>query len=112
DMDDVLCECARVLRPNHFCTIVVGTNDNQLSKALGIPAEEVPGIHQILIEKASKYGFSLVRALARRISGIANTMRDEYILIFQKNDLVAKGKDLSGSKDTTISEQQSGWDPI
>lgn len=112
DMDDVLCECARVLKPNRFCTIVVGTNDNQLSKALGIPAEEVPGLHQVLIEKALKYGFSLVRALARRISGIANTMRDEYIIIFQKNDLVAKGMDLSGSKDTAISEQQTGWDPI
>ena len=84
DMDKVLSECSRVLKPDHFCTIVVGTNDNQLSKALGMPKEEVPGLHQILIENASKHGFSLVRSLARRISGIANTMRDEYILILRR----------------------------
>ena len=82
DMDKVLSECARVLKPDRFCTIIVGTNDNQLSKALSIPREEVIGLHQILIEKASKHGFSLVRSLARRISGIASTMRDEYIVIF------------------------------
>jgi len=83
DMDKVLSECARVLKPSCFCTIIVGTNDNQLSKALGIPKEQVTGLHRILIDTASKHGFSLVRLLSRQISGIANTMRNEYIVILQ-----------------------------
>ncbi|MDO9110423.1 MAG: hypothetical protein Q7U40_07175, partial [Desulfatirhabdiaceae bacterium] len=109
DMDRVLSECARVLKPNHFCTIIVGTNDNQLSKALNVPKEEVPGLHQLLIEKASKHGFSLMRSLARRISGIANTMRDEYIVILQRNNLIMGKMDLPGSNGTKISEQQTPW---
>jgi len=36
DMERVLSECARVLRPGRCCTIVVGTNDNQIGKILGI----------------------------------------------------------------------------
>ena len=83
DMDKVLSECARVLKSNRFCTIIVGTNDNQLSKALGVPKEEVKGLHRILIDRASIHGFSLVRLLSRQITGIANTMRNEYIVILQ-----------------------------
>lgn len=84
DMDKVLSECARVLKPACFCTIIVGTNDNQLSKALSIPKEQVTGLHKILIDLASKHGLSLVRLLSRQISGIANTMRNEYIVILQR----------------------------
>ncbi len=83
DMDKVLSECSRVLKPDHFCTIIIGTNDNQLSKALNIPKEEVTGLHKILIDIASKYHFSPIRILARQISGIANTMRNEYIVMLQ-----------------------------
>ncbi|OQY03261.1 MAG: hypothetical protein B6I22_11960, partial [Desulfobacteraceae bacterium 4572_123] len=54
DMDKVLSECARVLKPSRFCTIIVGTNDNQLSKALNIPKEQVTGLHKIFIDLASK----------------------------------------------------------
>ena len=104
DMDKVLSECARVLKPNHFCTIIVGTNDNQLSKALNVAKEDVPGLHQILIDKASKHVFSLIRSLARRISGIANTMRDEYIVIFQRNNIVIEKMDLAISNSTKISD--------
>ncbi len=104
DMDKVLSECARVLKPNHFCTIIVGTNDNHLSKALNVAKEDVPGLHQILIDKASKHGFSLIRSLARRISGIANTMRDEYIVIFQRNNIVMEKMDLAISNSTKISD--------
>jgi hypothetical protein len=109
-MDKVLFECARVLKPNHFCTLIVGTNENQLSKALNIPKEEVPGLHKILIKKASTHGFSLVRSLARRISGIANTMRDEYIIIFQRNNIVWENMDLTVSNRTQVSEQPNHWD--
>ncbi len=85
DMDRVLSECGRVLKPGRFCTIIIGTNDNQLSKALGIPKEEVKGLHRIIIEMAQQHQFTPVRTLARQISGIANTMRNEYIIILQQN---------------------------
>ena len=84
DMNKVLSECARLLKPGHFCTIIIGTNNQQLSKVLSIPPDKVPGLHQILINNASQYGFVPVRLLSRRIVGIANTMRDEYIVILQR----------------------------
>ena len=83
DMDKVLLECARVLRRDRFCTIIVGTNNNQLGKALGVSPEKVPGLHEILIETGSSYGLKLVKKMSRPISGIYNTMRREYILILQ-----------------------------
>lgn len=85
DMDRVLKECDRVLRPNRLCTIIIGTNDNQLSKALSIPKNQVKGLHQTMIELSSKYRFSPLRTLSRQISGIANTMRNEYIVILKRN---------------------------
>jgi hypothetical protein len=84
DMNKVLAECARVLKPDRFCTIIIGTNDNQLSKALDVPKEELTGLHKIIIDIAQTHRFSHVRTLARQISGIANTMRNEYIVIMAK----------------------------
>lgn len=84
DMDRVLSECARVLRPKRICTIVVGTNNNQLSKILNVQPEEVQGIHEILCDLASSHGLRLVRKMNRQISGIANTMRTEFILMLER----------------------------
>lgn len=84
DMEDVLAECARVLKPGRMCTMVVGTNDNQLGKALGVAREQVKGLHLVLAEIASGQGFKTVRSLSRQIVGMANTMRQEYIVIMQK----------------------------
>lgn len=84
DMHKILSECSRVLRKGRLCTIIVGTNSNQLSKALGVPLDEVPGLHEILVEIARPYGLNLVRALSRSIVGISNTMRREYILLLQR----------------------------
>lgn len=84
DMEKILAECARVLKPEKFCTMIIGTNDNQLSKALDVPKEEVTGLHKIMINLARPYHFIPVRVLTRQISGIANTMRNEYIIILQK----------------------------
>ncbi|MCF8095164.1 MAG: hypothetical protein K9J79_07340 [Desulfobacteraceae bacterium] len=64
--------------------MIIGTNDNQLSKALGIPKKEVKGLHRIMTETAQQHQFSPVRTLAGQISGIANTMRNEFIVILQK----------------------------
>jgi hypothetical protein len=84
DMDKVLSECSRVLRGNCFCTIVVGTNNNQLSKIMGVPPNEVQGIDEILTELGSQRGLQLVRKLNRQITGMANTMRTEYIVMLQR----------------------------
>ncbi|MBN1102484.1 MAG: hypothetical protein JXL84_03620 [Deltaproteobacteria bacterium] len=84
DMDIVLSECARVLRPGKICTIVVGTNNNQLGKILDLPADEVPGLHEMLSEMALHHGLGLVRQMSRPITGISNTMRREYILMLRK----------------------------
>ena len=84
DMDKVLAECGRVMRQGRICTIVVGTNSNQLSKVLNVPPEQVPGLHRILVELANRHGFKLVKELSRPITGISNTMRREFILMLQK----------------------------
>lgn len=81
DMCKVLSECARVLRRGHICTIVVGTNTNQLSRVLGLDADEVPEIHELLAKSAASCGMRLIKMLSRPITGISNTMRQEYILM-------------------------------
>ncbi|OPY06470.1 MAG: DNA methylase [Syntrophus sp. PtaB.Bin001] len=84
DMDKVISECARVLRPGCFCTIVIGTNNNQLGKVFGISSDEVKGLHEIMIEMAAGYRLKPVKVMSRPITGISNTMRREFILILQK----------------------------
>ncbi|PTN34441.1 hypothetical protein C6366_12595 [Desulfonatronum sp. SC1] len=84
DMNKVLAECGRVLRKNRFCAIIVGTNSNQLGKVLGLPPENVPGLHSVLAEMAEGHGFRLVKEMSRPITGLSNTMRREYILMLEK----------------------------
>ncbi|MBM3747184.1 MAG: hypothetical protein FJW34_15460 [Acidobacteria bacterium] len=84
DMDQVIAECARVLRTGRICTIVVGTNNNQLSKILDVPPEEVPGIDEVLTQLGDRHGLGLARKLSRQITGMANTMRNEFILMLQR----------------------------
>jgi len=84
DMDKVLSECARVLRPGRICTIIVGTNNNQLGKLLGVSPDDVQGIDELLIELSSQHGFRPLRKLSRQITGMANTMRTEYIVMLQR----------------------------
>jgi SAM-dependent methyltransferase len=85
DMEKVLSECARVLRPGRICTIVVGTNNNQLSKILEVPPDEVKGIDELLVELGKPHGLNLIRKLSRQITGMANTMRTEFIVMLQRS---------------------------
>lgn len=85
DMDKVLSECARVLRQGRLCTIIVGTNNNQLGKALKVSPEEVPGLHEIIVDIGSKYGLQMVKMMSRPITGISNTMRREYIVMLRRS---------------------------
>lgn len=84
DMEKVLSECARVLRPGRICSIVVGTNNNQLSKILEVPPDEVKGIDELLVELGKRHGLRLIRKLSRQITGMANTMRTEFIVMLQR----------------------------
>ncbi len=84
DMEKVLSECARVLRPGRICAIVVGTNNNQLSKILEVSPDEVKGIDELLIELGKSHGLHLIRKLSRQITGMANTMRTEFIVMLQR----------------------------
>jgi hypothetical protein len=83
-MAQVMSECARVLRDGGICTILVGTNNNQLSKVLGVAPDAVPGLDDLLVEWASPLRLRFVRKLSRQIRGMSNTMRTEYILFLQK----------------------------
>jgi SAM-dependent methyltransferase len=85
DMERVISECARILRPGRICTIVVGTNNNQLSRILGVSSDAVQGIDELLIELGASRGLHLVRKIGRQITGMANTMRTEYIVMLQRN---------------------------
>jgi hypothetical protein len=85
DMEKVVSECARVLRRGRICTIVVGTNNNQLSKIFEVPPDEVKGIDELLVELAKRHGLTLIRKLSRQITGMANTMRTEFIVMLQQS---------------------------
>jgi len=85
DMEKVISECSRVLGKGRICTIIVGTNNNQLGKVLKKSPDEVPGLHELLVEMGSRLGFKLIKMMSRPIMGISNTMRKEYILMLQKN---------------------------
>ncbi|MBN1253798.1 MAG: hypothetical protein JXA50_00790 [Deltaproteobacteria bacterium] len=87
DMTRIISECSRVLKPGKLCSIVVGTNNNQLSNILKVRPEEVKGIDEQLIEIAQNHGLNLIRKIERQITGMANTMRLEFIVMLQKNPL-------------------------
>ena len=84
DMGRVLAECARVLKPGRFCTIVIGTNNQQIAKALGKTPEEIEGLDELVVSLADSSGFQLARRLPRKIVGMSNTMRNEDILMLTK----------------------------
>jgi hypothetical protein len=84
DMRTVLRECLRVLKVGRHCVIVVGTNNNQLGRVLQVPAAQVTGLHRILRQEAESLGFSFSTEIPRTIKGIANTMREEFIVFLRK----------------------------
>jgi hypothetical protein len=84
DMKAALAECARVLRPGRFCTIIIGTNRNQLGKLMNLSPDSVPGLDELMIDLSGTVGMTLERQMTRQIIGISNTMRNEEILLFKK----------------------------
>lgn len=84
DMAKVLGECVRVLKPNRFCIVVIGTNTNQISKALCVSKEEVQGLDDLIRKLGQNTGLEFIKQIDRSINGISNTMRREHIILMRK----------------------------
>jgi hypothetical protein len=75
DMNVVCGEIARVLKPNRYFTMIIGSNTNQTG---GIRLEEA------IMNTCSSHKLHLRKSMRKPIRGLRNTMSDEYILIFEK----------------------------
>lgn len=75
DMERVLSEMYRVLKPDKYAVVIIGSNDIQTG---GIRLETK------IEEIAQKIGFSLDKKILKPIKGIQNIMKDEYILFLRK----------------------------
>jgi hypothetical protein len=76
DMKKVIEEFSRVLKPGKCLVVVVGSNEIQTG---GVR-------HEIEFEKcASDSGLTLFKKMVRPITGIGNSMRDEYVLFWTKD---------------------------
>jgi len=75
DMDEFCNEASRVLKKSKYLVIIIGSNTNQTG---GIRLE------QTVIDSAHNHGLQLVKSILKPIKGMRNTMKEEYILIFEK----------------------------
>jgi len=76
DMEIVCSEVSRVLKKGKYFIMIIGSNTNQTG---GIRLENT------IIELCRKHDLSLVKSILKPIKGMRNTMKDEYVLFFQKN---------------------------
>ncbi|MDI6800700.1 MAG: DNA methyltransferase [Thermodesulfovibrionales bacterium] len=76
DMKTVAQEIVRVLKSRKFAIIIIGSNTNQTGEIR---------LEQTIIDHFDSFNASLVKSILKPIKGMRNTMKDEYILIFQKN---------------------------
>jgi hypothetical protein len=75
DMRHIFSEMARVLKKRKCCVVVIGSNEIQTG---GIR-------HDVEFAKfGDEVGFKLFWKMVRPIEGIHNSMRDEYVMFFQK----------------------------
>ncbi len=75
DMKTVCTEIARVLKPNKYAVIIIGSNTNQTG---GIRLEDK------IIYFCEKANLKLVKSIIKPIKGLRNVMKDEYVLFFNK----------------------------
>lgn len=75
DMEKFITEASRVLKQNKFLVVIIGSNTNQTG---GIRLE------QNVINSAKNNKMNLVKSILKPIKGMRNTMKEEYILIFEK----------------------------
>jgi DNA modification methylase len=75
DMDIFCMQVSKVLKKGKYFVLIIGSNTNQTG---GIRLEEK------IIDSAKKHGMPLVKSILKPIKGMRNTMKEEYILIFEK----------------------------
>jgi len=75
DMESVCSEVSRVLKKDKYLVMIIGSNTNQTG---GIRLESK------IIESCKKHNLALVKSILKPIKGMRNTMKDEYLLFFQK----------------------------
>jgi tRNA G10 N-methylase Trm11 len=75
DMDSFCLQVSKVLKKGKYFVLVIGSNTNQTG---GIRLEET------VINSAVKYDMPLVKSILKPIKGMRNTMKEEYVLIFEK----------------------------
>lgn len=75
DMRKVCVEIARVLKPNKYAVIIIGSNTNQTG---GIRLEDK------IINYCEGAKLKLVKSIVKPIKGMRNTMKEEYVLFFNK----------------------------
>lgn len=75
DMNKFCSEVSRVLKKHKYFILIIGSNTNQTG---GIRLE------QNVINSSREYGLNLVKSVIKPIKGMWNTMKEEYILIFEK----------------------------
>ncbi|WP_207687940.1 DNA methyltransferase [Desulfonema limicola] len=76
DMDKFCSEVSKVLKKGRFFVIIIGSNTNQTG---GIRLEET------IINSSEKYNMPLIKTILKPIKGMRNTMKNEYILIFERH---------------------------
>lgn len=75
DMRTVCVEISRVLKPNKYAVLIIGSNTNQTG---GIRLEDK------IINFCEGAKLRLVKSIVKPIKGMRNTMKDEYVLFFNK----------------------------
>lgn len=75
DMDSFCLQVSKVLKKGKYFILIIGSNTNQTG---GIRLEET------VINSAKKYNMPLVKSILKPIKGMRNTMKEEYVLIFEK----------------------------
>jgi DNA modification methylase len=75
DMDTFCSQVSHVLKRGKYFVIIIGSNTNQTG---GVRLEET------VINSALKYDMPLIKSILKPIKGMRNTMKDEYVLIFEK----------------------------
>jgi len=75
DMDSFCLQVSKVLKKGKYFVLIIGSNTNQTG---GIRLEET------VINSANIYNMPLVKSILKPIKGMRNTMKEEYVLIFEK----------------------------
>lgn len=75
DMDTFCFQVSKVLKKDKYFVMIIGSNTNQTG---GIRLDEK------VIDLAKKYNMPLIKNILKPIKGMRNTMKEEFVLIFQK----------------------------